>query len=107
MVVKIFAQLTPTTPPPPLPTTMTTIKRLPTVLPKTEKVEKLAPNLHDIERDVIHIGNLNRAVNHRLVLKKIHRVIKFNQKSWFNPYINMSTELTKNQKIILKNIFLS
>ena len=99
MVVNIFAQPTPTTPPPPLPTTTTT-----TII---EKVEKLAPNLHDIERDVIHIRNLNRAVNHWLVLKKVHRVIKFNQKSWFKPYINMSTELTKNQKIILKKIFLS
>ena len=28
---------------------------------------------------VIHIRNLKQALNHGLVLKKIHKVIKFNQ----------------------------
>ena len=45
---------------------------------KIEKVEKLAPNLHDKYEYVIHIGNLKQALNHGLVLIKIHRVIKFN-----------------------------
>ena len=29
--------------------------------------------------NVIHIGNLKQALNHRLVLKKVQRVIKCNQ----------------------------
>ena len=37
---------------------------------KIEKVEKLKPNLHDKTEYVIHIRNLNQALNHRLVLKK-------------------------------------
>ena len=45
---------------------------------KTEKVEKLVANLHDKTEYVIHIRNLKQALNHRLVLKKVHRVIKFN-----------------------------
>ena len=60
-----------------------------------EKVEKLVPNLHDKEEYVINIGNLKQALNHRLVLKKVHRVIKFNQKSWAKPHIYMNTELRK------------
>ena len=43
---------------------------------KTEKVEKLVANLHDKSEYVIHIRNLKQALNHTLVLKKVHRVIK-------------------------------
>ena len=43
-----------------------------------EKVEKLAANLHDETEYVICIRNLNRALTHGLVLKKVHRVLKFN-----------------------------
>ena len=48
---------------------------------KIEKVEKLIANLHDKTEYVIQIRKLNQALNHRLVLKNIHRVIKFNQNS--------------------------
>ena len=49
---------------------------------KIEKVETLVTNLHDKTEYVIHIKNSKQALNHRLVLKKVHRVIKFNQKAW-------------------------
>ena len=49
---------------------------------KIEKVEKLAANLHDKTEYVIHIRNLKQALNHALVLKKLHRSIKFNQCTW-------------------------
>ena len=49
---------------------------------KTEKVEKLVANLHDKTEYVIHIRNLKQALNHALVLKKLHRSIKFNQSTW-------------------------
>ena len=48
---------------------------------KIEKVEKLVANLLlDKEEYVIHIRNLKEVLNCGLVLKKVHRVIKFNQK---------------------------
>ena len=37
---------------------------------KTEKVEKLAANLHDKTKYVIDIRNLKHSLNHGLVLKK-------------------------------------
>ena len=46
---------------------------------KSEKVEKLAVNLHDKAEYFIHIRNLKQALNHGLVYKKVYRVIKFNQ----------------------------
>ena len=45
---------------------------------KTEKVEKLVAKLCNKTEYVIHIKNLKQALNHRLVLKKGPKVIKFN-----------------------------
>ena len=42
---------------------------------KMKKVEKLVVSLHD---KIIHIRNLKQTLNHSLVLKEVHRVIKFN-----------------------------
>ena len=47
-----------------------------------EKFEKLVANLHDKTEYAITIRNLTirkLTLNHGLVLKKVHRVIKFNQ----------------------------
>ena len=46
---------------------------------KIKKVEKPVANLHDKTEYVIHFRNLKQALNHGFVLKKVHRVIKFNQ----------------------------
>ena len=60
---------------------------------KIEKVERLAANLHDKKEYVTHITNLKQALNHGLVLEKVHRIIKFNQNTWLKPNIGMNTEL--------------
>ena len=65
---------------------------------KIEKVEKLLANLHDKTEYVILIRNLKQALNHGLVLKKVHRVIKFNQNAWLKPYIDMNIDLQKKAK---------
>ena len=46
---------------------------------KIKKVEKLVANLHDKTEYVLHIINLKLALNQGLVLKKVHRVNKFNE----------------------------
>ena len=48
---------------------------------KIEKVEKLVTNLNDTTECVIHIRNLKLVLNHGFFLKKVHRVIKSNQKA--------------------------
>ena len=60
---------------------------------KIEKTKKLVTNLHDKTEHIIPIKNLKHGLNHRLILKKVHRVIKFNQKAWLTPYIDMNTKL--------------
>ena len=65
---------------------------------KLEKVEKLVCSIEDKEKYVIHIRALKQALNHGLVLKDVHRVIKFNQEAWLKPYIDMNTKLRKEAK---------
>ena len=52
-------------------------------------------NLHDKKNYVVHIRSLKQALNHGLILKKVHRVIPFYQEAWLKPYIDMNTELRK------------
>ena len=59
---------------------------------KIKKVETPFTNLYDKSEYVIHIGNLKQALNPRLILKKVHRVIKLNQKDWLKPYVDLNTK---------------
>ena len=47
---------------------------------KVNKVEKLICSIEDKEKYVMHIRVLKQALNHGLVLRKVHRVIQFKQK---------------------------
>ncbi|XP_057308181.1 uncharacterized protein LOC130646062 [Hydractinia symbiolongicarpus] len=57
------------------------------------KVEKLIPNLGHKQRYVVHIRALLQALKHGLELKKVHRVIQFNQKPWLKGYIDHNRSL--------------
>ena len=59
-----------------------------------EKVEKLLANLYEKTEYVIHIWSLKPVLNDGLVLKKVIKVIKFNQNAWLKTYIDMNTDLT-------------
>ena len=63
-----------------------------------EKVEKLVAKLRDKTEYFIHIINLKQTLNHGLVLKKVHILIKFNQNAWIKPYIDMNTDWIKKAK---------
>ena len=51
--------------------------------------------MHDEKEFVRQIRNLRQALSHRLVLKKVHRIIKLKQKAWLKPYTDMNTDLRK------------
>ena len=74
---------------------------------KIEKLEKLVTDIHDKTEYVIHKINLNQALNHGLILQKIHTVIKFNQNDWLKPNIDMNTKLRQKAEIILRKTFAS
>ena len=62
---------------------------------KIDKCKKLVYNLLNKKKYVVHIKSLKQALNHGLKLKKVYRIIEFNQKAWLKPYIDMNTELRK------------
>ena len=72
---------------------------------KIEKVKKVVANLHDKTEYVIHIRNLKQASNSRLVLKKIPKVIKFDQSAWLKPNLDMNSDLRKKAKNDFKKVF--
>ena len=49
-------------------------------------------------KTVVYIKASKQALNHGLILKKVHRVTQFNQKTWLKPYIYVNTELRKEAK---------
>ena len=68
---------------------------------KIDKCKKLVCNLHNKKKYVVHVRTLKQALNHGLKLKKVHRIIEFNQEAWLKPYTDTNTELRK----IAKNDF--
>ena len=74
---------------------------------KIEKVKKVLAHLHDNTEYAIHIRNLKSGLNHGLVFKKVHRVIKFNQNAWVKSYIDINTDPRKKVKNDFEKIFLS
>ena len=66
---------------------------------------KLVCNLHDKIDYVVDIRSLKQALNHGLILTKVHGVIQFNQEAWLKEYIDMNTELRKQAKSFEKEFF--
>ncbi len=62
---------------------------------KDENVAKLILSLYNKEKYVVHIQNLKYYLEQGLILKKVHRCIKFNQYNWLSDYILMNNKKRK------------
>ena len=62
------------------------------------EIQKSLQLIYMIKLNFIHIINLKQKLNLAVILKKIHRVIKFNKKDCLKPYIEMNTELRQKAK---------
>ena len=67
--------------------------------------KKLVCNSHDKKNYVVHINVLKQALVHGLKLRKVHRVIGFDQEAWLKVYIDVNTELRKNASNDLEKDF--
>ena len=57
--------------------------------------KKLVFNLNDKKNYIVHINVLKQAFDHGLKLRKVHRVIEFDQEAWLKEYIDVNTKLRK------------
>ena len=65
---------------------------------KIKKLKKLVCTIEERKSYVAHIRALKQALNHVLILKRVHRVIQFNQEAWLKLYIDMNTKLREEAK---------
>ena len=61
-------------------------------------VNKLIPTLNDKKNYVLHEEILKLYLSLGLKLKKVHRVLEFDEKPWLKPYIDFNTDKRTNAK---------
>ncbi|XP_037806202.1 uncharacterized protein LOC119600179 [Lucilia sericata] len=67
----------------------------------TMKQKKLITDLNNKTNYVIHYKNLQQCIENGLILKKIHRILKFNQSDWLKKYIDLNNQ----HRTLAKNSF--
>ena len=55
---------------------------------------------------MVYISALQQTLNYGLILKEVHKVIKFDQSPWMSEYINLCVDKRKNvASVNLKNFY--
>ena len=69
------------------------------------KTKKLLQTLHDKSNYTIHYELLQLFVRLGLKVKKVHRVLKFEQEAWLDTYITLNTTSDKLEKIFEEDLY--
>ena len=69
------------------------------------KSKKLVQSLEDKKAFVCDYRTLRQAIENGLILKKIHCAIKYEQKAWLKPYIELNTKLRQESTSELEKDF--
>ena len=64
---------------------------------KINECSKLICNLYDKKLCCSH-KNFKTSIKSWISIKKVHKIIEFNQEAWLKPYIDMNTEVRKKAK---------
>lgn len=62
-------------------------------IPGITKNDKLLLTFYDKKNYIVHYSMLKLALEHGLLLKKVHRVLQFKQSAWLKAYIDLNTKL--------------
>ena len=73
---------------------------------KIEKVDKLICSFLPKKNYVLHYKNLKQYLQEGMILKEVHRGLKFYQSPWMEPYIRKNTKLRKKAKNKFEEEFL-
>ena len=74
---------------------------------KPPDCNKLLLTLQEKKNYVVHYRNLQFYLKQGMKLKRVHRVLEFEQQCWMEPYIRMNTGYRKNAKSDFKKMFTS
>lgn len=69
---------------------------------KIDNVPRLVANLQD-KKNVVDNKLLKFYLSHGLVLKKVHKALRYLQKEWMKPYIDRNTKLRQKAKIKMRH----
>ena len=72
---------------------------------KEETFEKLLLTLFDKKNYITHYRNLQFYLDQGMVIKKVNKVLEFDQECWMEPYITMNTEFRKKAKNDFEKMF--
>ena len=72
---------------------------------KIDNIEKLICSFKPKRHYVVHYKNLKQYLKEGMILKKVHRGIKFYQSSWLEPYIRKNTDLGKHAETVFEKDF--
>ena len=65
---------------------------------KIDKIDRLICSFLPKKHYVVHYKNLKQYLQEGMILKKVHRGIRFKQSPWMEPYIRKNTNLRKEAK---------
>ena len=65
---------------------------------KIDNIDKLICSFLPKKHHVVHYKKLKQYLEEGMILKKVHRGIKFKQSPWMEPYIRKNTDLRKDAK---------
>ena len=61
------------------------------IKPSFSETQKLIPNLCDKESYILHYRNLKFYLSKGMNIKRVHRILAFDQTPWLKPYIDFNT----------------
>ena len=73
---------------------------------KINQCDKLLCNLYNKNNYVVRVKSLKQILDHELILKKVYKVIQFNQEAWLKEYMKINTKLRTEAKNNFEKDFL-